>query len=57
MNSGVYVENDQVRNAVFDAAPTFSNNTFGSLDRRISACKSLNSSPDGKPIHLYETDE
>lgn len=46
VHSGIYVENDQVRNGVFDAAPTFSNNTFGSLDTRLSACKSLNSSPD-----------
>ena len=37
-----------MRNAVFDASPTLTNNTFGSLDqRRISACLSINNSPDG----------
>lgn len=35
-----------MRNGVFDAAPTLSNNTYGGLDTRISACLSINSSPD-----------
>jgi hypothetical protein len=43
----IYIENDQVRNAVFDSSPTIFGNTFDSPNKRISACMSINSSPDG----------
>ena len=43
----MWYENDQVRNAVVDATHTIVNNTYGAADNRISACKSINSSPDG----------
>ena len=46
-NSAIYVEHDQVRNAVADAAHTIFNNTYGPLDSRLSACLSINNSPDG----------
>ena len=45
-SSALYFENDQVRNGVFDALPTFLNNTFGANDACISACRSINYSPD-----------
>mmetsp|Transcript_704 Transcript_704/g.756 ORF Transcript_704/g.756 Transcript_704/m.756 type:complete len:883 (+) Transcript_704:915-3563(+) len=46
-NAAVYIENDQVRNAVFDASPTLQGNIFGANDEVISACMSIKSSRDG----------
>lgn len=45
--AAIWIENDQVRNAVFDASPTIFNNTFGANDRTIAGCASINNSPDG----------
>lgn len=56
--SAIYIENDQVRNAVFDASPAIRNNTFGSAtDRRISACIAINNSPDGWVRYIAIEDE
>ena len=44
----IHVGNNQVRNGVFDASPTISNNTFDDepVSSRISACWGINGSPD-----------
>jgi len=45
-NAAVWVENDQVRNGVFDGSHTVAGNTFGANDTTLSACLSINSSRD-----------
>lgn len=46
-DKAIVVENDQVRNAVFDSKHTLIGNTFADSDNRISACASINNSADG----------
>ena len=57
VNSAVYFENDQVRNGVFDTAPTFLNNTFGANDAQISACMSIDDSPDNWVRYIAVEDQ
>ena len=46
-DKAIVVENDQVRNAVFDSKHTIVGNTFADPNNRVSACASINNSPDG----------
>ena len=46
-HKAITVENDQVRNAVFDSKHTLIGNTFADSDNRVSACASINDSKDG----------
>jgi hypothetical protein len=45
-NAAVFVENDQVRNGVFDHSPTIRGNTFGVNDTPLSGCLAIESSRD-----------
>jgi len=46
-HKAITVENDQVRNAVFDSKHTLIGNTFADSDNRVSACAAINDSKDG----------